>query len=344
MADIRSSIQVRMKQDNIRLGHGSGGLLTSKLIRQTILKYFDDKILQKLEDAAELPVQNAKLAFTTDSYVVDPIFFPGGDIGKLAICGTINDLAVKGALPKFLSFALIIEEGFPFADLERILKSAASTARAARVSVVCGDTKVVDKGKIDKIFITTSGVGVLKQDLGKDRIRIGDQVIISGYIGDHGIAVMNERLNLGLRFSVKSDVAPLNSLAMRILQTAPGVHFMRDPTRGGVVSVLNEAVEHADHGIVVDETALPIRKQVKGASEILGLDPLYIANEGKLIAFADKKNAARLLESMHTHRLGKHAAIIGEVVKKPVGVWMKTRIGGTHPLLQMEAEGLPRIC
>jgi len=332
------------KHDRIRLGHGSGGLLTSKLIRQTILKYFDDKILHKLEDAAELPAHNAKIAFTTDSYVVDPIFFPGGDIGKLAVCGTINDLAVKGALPKFLSFALIIEEGFPLADLERILRSASSTARAARVSVVCGDTKVVDKGKADKIFITTSGVGAIKRNLGKDRIRIGDRILISGYIGDHGIAVMNERLNLGLRFSVKSDVAPLNSLAMKILEIAPGVHFMRDPTRGGVVSVLNEAVEHANLGIVVDENALPIRKQVRGASEILGLDPLYIANEGKLIAFVDKKNATRVLKSMRTHPLGKHAAIIGEVVPKPIGVWIKTRIGGTHPLLQMEAEGLPRIC
>ncbi|KPL14304.1 hydrogenase expression/formation protein HypE [candidate division WOR_3 bacterium SM1_77] len=333
-----------MKQNKIRLGHGSGGLLMSQLIKEVILKHFDNKILRRLEDAAELPTPNEKVAFTTDSYVVDPIFFPGGDIGKLAICGTINDLVMKGAIPKYLSFSLIIEEGFALLDLEKILKSAARTARKAGVSVVCGDTKVVEKGKADKIFITTSGVGIIKQHLGKDRIRTGDRIMISGTIGDHGVAIMNERLKLGLESSVKSDVAPLNAIVAKILGTGQGVHFMRDPTRGGVVSALNEAIDNTGFGIVIDESRLPIKRQVRGASEILGLDPMYIANEGKFVAIVAKKDATRVLYITKTHPLGKHAALVGKVVREPQGVWLKTRIGGTHPLLQLEAEGLPRIC
>lgn len=316
----------------------------SKLIKDVLLKYFDSKILQRLEDAAELSKPKEKLAFTTDSYVVDPIFFPGGDIGKLAICGTINDLVMKGAIPKYLSFALIIEEGLAFSDLEKILKSAAHAARKAGVSVVCGDTKVVEKGKADKIFITTSGVGVIKRNLGKEKIRAGDRVMISGTIGDHGIAIMNERLRLGLEFNVKSDVASLHSLARKIFDVGSGVHFMRDPTRGGVVSVLNEALDGTGFGIMIDESALPIKKQVRGASEILGLDPLYIANEGKFIAIVDRKDAPRILKKTKSHPLGRNAAIIGEVFREPKGVWLRTKIGGTHPLLQLEAEGLPRIC
>jgi hydrogenase expression/formation protein HypE len=331
-------------QDRIKLGHGSGGLLMSRLIKEVLLKHFDNKILQRLEDAAELPAAKDKVAFTTDSYVIDPIFFPGGDIGKLAICGTINDLAMKGAIPKYLSFSLIIEEGFTFADLDKILKSAAHAARGAGVSIVCGDTKVVEKGKADKIFITTSGVGVIKHHLGKDRIRTGDRIMLSGTIGDHGIAIMNERLKLGLEFNVKSDVATLNAIVQRVLQAGKGVHFMRDPTRGGVASALNEAVDATQLGIIIDERTLPIKQQVKGASEILGLDPLYIANEGKFVAITDKKFAATLLKKTKSHPLGRNAALVGEVVREPKGVWLKTRIGGIHPLLQLEAEGLPRIC
>ncbi len=333
-----------MNDETIRLGHGSGGLLSSRLIRQTVLKYFESPILAKLEDAALLPGHGKDVAFTTDSYVVDPIFFPGGDIGKLAVCGTINDLAMKGARARYLSFALIIEEGFPLRDLERIIASAARTARSAGVSVVCGDTKVVDRGKADKLFITTSGVGVVRHALSRDRIRTGDRVIVSGTVGDHGVAVMNARLNLGLRLNVKSDCAPLHDLAMKVIGSGRNTHFMRDPTRGGVVSVLNEAVEGTDHGILIDEKSIPVKRQVRGAAEMLGLDPLYVANEGKLVAFVARKDAPRVLRLMRSHPLGRHAAIIGDVVNEPAGVWMRTSIGGTHPLLRMEAEGLPRIC
>ena len=333
-----------MNDDAIRLGHGAGGLLSARLIRQIILKYFDDPILGRLEDSAELPRAGGKLAFTTDAYVIDPIFFPGGDIGKLAVCGTVNVLAVKGADPRYLSFALIIEEGLPVADLERVLRSARQAARAARVRIVCGDTKVVEKGKADRLFITTSGVGVIRHDLGRERIRPGDQVLVSGTIGDHGIAVMNERLKLGLRSSIKSDVAPLNTLARLILGRNARVRFMRDPTRGGVASTLNEAIEGTGLGIMIEQTALPVRPQVRGASEMLGLDPLYIANEGKLVVFVDKKDTRRVLDAMRRHRLGRRAAVIGAVTDHLAGVWVRTAIGGTHPLLPAEVEGLPRIC
>ncbi len=316
----------------------------SRLIKDVVLKYFDNKILKRLEDAAELPTPRNKIAFTTDSYVVDPIFFPGGDIGKLAICGTINDLVMKGAVPKYLSLSFIIEEGFDLDALEKILRSAARTARAAGVAVVCGDTKVVEKGKADKIFINTSGIGIIKKHLGKDRIRAGDRIMISGTVGDHGIAVMNERLRLGLEFAVKSDVAALNGIVEKILKLGKYVHFMRDPTRGGVVSVLNEAIDSTGLGIMIDESKVPIRRQVRGASEILGLDPLYIANEGKFVALIDSGEADKVLQIARAHPLGRKAALVGEVVRQPKGVWLKTRIGGKHPLLQLEAEGLPRIC
>jgi hydrogenase expression/formation protein HypE len=210
--------------------------------------------------------------------------------------------------------------------------------------VVCGDTKVVERRKADKIFITTSGVGIIRQKLGKARIKVGDKIMVSGTIGDHGIAVMNERLNLGLQFDVKSDVAALHPLVEQMLRISSGVHFMRDPTRGGVVSVLNEAIEGTKYGIVIDESSVPVKTQVRGASEILGLDPLYIANEGKLVAFVAHKTAAKILNLVKRHPLGKKAAVIGEVVREPKGVWLKTEIGGIHPLMQLEAEGLPRIC
>ncbi len=333
-----------MTKGTIRLAHGSGGLLTSQLIKQTILTYFKNKTLKQLTDSAALRMTSKNIAFTTDSYVIDPIFFPGGDIGSLAIYGTVNDLAMQGAVPQYISLSLIIEEGLSLQNLESVLKSAAQAARRARVEVVCGDTKVVEKGKADKLFITTSGVGIIKMHLGKDRVREGDVVIVSGTIGDHGIAVMNERLGLGLKSDIKSDTAPLNLLTNTLLSYKSSIHFMRDPTRGGIASVLNEVCDGLRFGIILDETKLPIKREVIGATEILGIDPLYIANEGKLVAIVEKKNAARIVRKMKTHALGRRAAIIGDVVREPRGVWLKTKIGGVHPLLQLEAEGLPRIC
>ncbi|MGB9720710.1 MAG: hydrogenase expression/formation protein HypE [bacterium] len=333
-----------MEHRFITLGHGSGGLLTSKLIKELILKYFQDPVLRKLEDSAELNAKNRNIAFTIDSYVVDPIFFPGGDIGKLAICGTINDLAMKGAIPEYISFSVILEQGMSFLEFERILRSASKIAKKARVRIVCGDTKVVEKGKADKVFITTSGIGLIKRNLTREKIRPGDQIIINGTIGDHGIAIINQRLNLNLKANFKSDCAPLNLVTNGLFEKESGIHFMRDPTRGGVVSVLNEAIDGTDLGIIITETELPIRPAVKGACEILGLDPLYIANEGKFIAIVERNKAKDILRLLKKNPLGKNARLIGEVIERPTGVWLKTSIGGMRPLLPFEAEGLPRIC
>jgi len=334
-----------MDTDNrIRLGHGSGGLLSGQLIKQVVLKHFKDSTLKKLEDAASLTLRQKNIAFTTDSYVIDPLFFPGGDIGKLSVFGTVNDLAMKGARPEYISLSLIIEEGFPIKDLDVILKSAALAAKQAGVTVVCGDTKVVERGKADKLFINTAGIGTLRMDICKEKIKTGDVVMISGTIADHGIAIMNERLQLGLRSKIKSDCAALNLLITRLERYTSAIHYMRDPTRGGVASVLNEIIAGTPFGIMLDEQALPIRKEVRAACEILGIDPLYVANEGKCIMIVSKHAARSVLKTMRSHALGKYAGIIGEVVKDPDGIWLHTAIGGTHPLLLLEAEGLPRIC
>lgn len=333
-----------MEHKFVSLGYGSGGLLTQRLIREIILKYFPDSVLRRLEDSAELMLKDKNIAFTTDSYVVNPIFFPGGDIGKLAVCGTINDLVMKGAVPEYISISLIIEEGFSFDELEKILSSASKIAKKSRVRIVCGDTKVVEKGKADKIFITSSGIGLIKTKLGKERIKSGDQIIISGTIGDHGIAIMNQRLNLKLKADLKSDCAPLNLVTNKIFGRNFGIHFMRDPTRGGIVGVLNEAIDGTGLGIIINESDLPIKPEVRGACEILGLDPLYIANEGKFIALVEKKKTKILLNILKKNNLTRGARIIGEVTNKVSGVWLKTSIGGMRPLLQLEAEGLPRIC
>lgn len=342
-----------MKFKTVSLGHGAGGLLTGALLRTVILKHFSSDILRRLEDSAEVPARSLgcaarggkkALAFTTDSYVIDPLFFPGGDIGRLAVCGTVNDLAMKGASPKFLSFSLIVEEGFDCSCLERIVKSAAAAAKEAGVEIVCGDTKVVDRGKADKLFVTTSGLGLIKKNLSRNKIRPGDKVIVSGTIGDHGVAVMNARLKLGMRSGLKSDVAPLNLITERLFASNLKIRFMRDPTRGGLATLLNEAIQGLMLSIVIEESRLPVKKEVRGTSEILGLDPLYVANEGKFVAIVDPADAGRVTSRLRKHPLGRDAALIGEVTSGRDRVYLKTRIGGMRPLLLLEAEGLPRIC
>jgi hydrogenase expression/formation protein HypE len=335
----------------IVLGHGSGGKLTADLIDKIFLPAFRNPTLDKLDDQAVVTIAGTRLAFTTDSFVVTPIFFPGGDIGRLAIHGTVNDLAMSGARPLYLSAAFILEEGLAVDDLRRVVESMRTAAAEAGVQLVTGDTKVVNRGKGDQIFITTTGIGVIEHhtSISADRARPGDKIILSGYIGDHGMTIMSQREGLEFESSIESDCAPLNGLVTAILATASStsdfIHTLRDPTRGGVATTLNEIAKHANVGMVLDERAIPVRESVKGACEVLGLDPLYVANEGKLLALVIPEMADAVLEQMRRHRLGRDSAIIGEVVEAHRGmVLMKTEIGGTRVLDVMFGEQLPRIC
>jgi hydrogenase expression/formation protein HypE len=335
----------------IVLGHGSGGKLTADLIDKIFLPAFRNPTLDKLDDQAVVTIAGTRLAFTTDSFVVTPIFFPGGDIGRLAIHGTVNDLAMSGARPLYLSAAFILEEGLAVDDLRRVVESMRTAAAEAGVQLVTGDTKVVNRGKGDQIFITTTGIGVIEHhtSISADRARPGDKIILSGYIGDHGMTIMSQREGLEFESSIESDCAPLNGLVTAILATASStsdfIHTLRDPTRGGVATTLSEIAKHANVGMVLDERAIPVRESVKGACEVLGLDPLYVANEGKLLALVIPEMADAVLERMRRHRLGRDSAIIGEVVEAHRGmVLMKTEIGGTRVLDVMFGEQLPRIC
>jgi hydrogenase expression/formation protein HypE len=294
-----------------------------------------------------LPFNNSRLAFSTDSYVVSPIFFPGGDIGKLAIHGTVNDLAMCGARPLYLSAAFILEEGTPMQDFWRVTQSMREAAASAGVILVTGDTKVVDRGKADRIFINTSGIGIVPEGvhIHPARARAGDKIIVSGPIAVHGIAIMSVREGLEFETQIASDTAPLNGLVDAIFAVSEDIHVLRDPTRGGVTSALTEIAQSAHMGMLLDEVRIPITEEVKGACEILGLDPLYVANEGKLLAIVSGDAAARVLDAMRSHPLGKEAAIIGEVtVDHPGFVLMKTRIGGTRVVDMLSGEQLPRIC
>ena len=331
----------------VLLGHGSGGKLTTDLIENLFLPAFRNPFLEKLDDQAEVAIDGVRLSFTTDSYVVTPIFFPGGDIGQLAVHGTVNDLAVSGARPLYLSAAFILEEGFPLADLARIVTSMRDACATAGVVLVTGDTKVVNRGSGDKIFINTSGVGHIEHTrvIAADQVRAGDVVILSGTIADHGMAVMSKREGLEFETEIRSDTAPLNSLVQTMLEVNPEIHCLRDPTRGGIATSLNEIARRAHVGIVLEEKSIPIREDVKGACEILGIDPLYVANEGKLLVIVDRKDAGRVLEQMRGHRHGWQAQVIGEVVgDHPEMVIMRTGIGGTRIVDVMLGEQLPRIC
>jgi len=329
------------------LGHGSGGKLTHQLLQKMILPAFRNPALDAQHDGAVLSMSGARIAFSTDSYVVHPIFFPGGTIGDLAVNGTVNDLSMCGATPQYLSASFIIEEGLPMADLWRILCSMKEAADAAGISLVTGDTKVIDRGKGDKIFVNTSGIGLISEGVNIDPAlaRPGDVVIVNGPIASHGMAIMSVREGLEFESPIESDTAPLNGLVEAILNASHAVHVLRDPTRGGVASALNEIAEKSRAGILIRESSLPIRSEVQGACEILGLDPLYVANEGKLLVFVHRQEADKILSAMHSHNLGKDSTIIGEVVADHPGiVVMKTRIGGSRVVDMLSGEQLPRIC
>ena len=335
----------------IVLGHGSGGKLTADLIDKIFLPAFRNPILDKLDDQAVLTIAGARLAFTTDSFVVTPIFFPGGNIGHLAVHGTVNDLAMSGAQPMYLSAAFILEEGLPVDDLRRIVESMRTAAAGAGVQFVTGDTKVVDRGKGDQIFITTTGIGVVPSgvNISADRAQPGDSILLSGYLGDHGMAIMSQREGLEFEGAIESDCASLNSLVAALLATPSAtpdfLHCLRDPTRGGAATTLNEIAKRANVGMLLREQSIPVRESVRGACEVLGLDPLYVANEGKLLAVVRTDMAEAVLREMRAHPLGQDAAIIGEVVADHPGmVLMKTEIGGTRVLDVMFDEQLPRIC
>jgi hydrogenase expression/formation protein HypE len=332
---------------NVLLAHGGGGRLTHQMIRKMFLPSFQNEFLEPLHDGAVVSFNGVRLAFTTDSYVVNPIFFPGGDIGTLAVNGTVNDLAMCGARPLYLSAAFIIEEGFPMEDLWRVVRSMQAAAGKAGVAFVTGDTKVVDRGKGDKIFINTSGVGMVEPGvvIHPKRATAGDKIILNGPIAEHGIAIMSVREGLEFETRIESDTAALNDLVMTMFDASRDIHVLRDPTRGGLASALNEIAESAQVGISISEDRILIGEAVKGACEILGFDPLYIANEGKLIAFVDADATDRVLAAMRLHPLGREAAVIGEVVDDPTGtVVMKSRIGGFRVVDMLSGEQLPRIC
>ena len=336
-----------MTHDKILLDHGSGGKLSFDLIREILVPGFDSPLLNQLDDGAVFPVEAGRLAFSTDTYTVDPIFFPGGDIGDLAVNGTVNDVAMCGGRPLYLSVGLILEEGFLLSDLRKILSSMVKAAECAGVKVVTGDTKVVPRGAADKIFINTSGVGVVPPHVNVSgaNAKPGDKVILSGTMGDHGITVLTSREALSFASDVKSDTAPLNHMAQNLLNQLDGVKVLRDPTRGGVATTLNEIARSSKVCIRLDEAAIPVRPSVAGLCELLGFDPLYLANEGKMLAIVDPDHADSALGIIQKDPAGKEARIIGEVIPSPENrVILHTRIGGRRRVDMLAGEQLPRIC
>lgn len=336
-----------MAEDKILLAHGSGGKLSHQLVNEIFLPAFDNAALNQLDDRAEVMASGVRLAFSTDSFVVNPPFFEGGDIGKLAVCGTVNDLAMGGAVPHYLSSGFIIEEGFPVSQLKDIVASMKRTADECGVKIVCGDTKVVEKGSADGIFINTAGIGIVPDgiNISGSLAKPGDKVIINGYIGDHGIAVMAERQGLSFTKKISSDCAPLNGLVKAMLEVSHNIHVLRDPTRGGVATTLNEIADQSKVGIVLQEESIPVREQVLAACEIMGFDPLYVANEGKLLAIVPAEIADGVLAAMKKHKYGEDSRIIGEVVAdNPGKVVLSTGIGGKRIIDMLVGEQLPRIC
>ena len=332
--------------DTILLAHGSGGKLSHALVEKKFLPLLTNPLLDKLDDSAVFEA-SGRLSFTTDSYVVDPIFFPGGDIGKLAVCGTVNDLSMSGAKPLYLSLSVIIEEGLLIADLERLVQSIKAAADEAQVDIITGDTKVVNQGQADKLFINTSGIGIIPAgiDISGANAKAGDRVILSGTIGDHGIAIMSQREGLRFETLLESDCAPLNKMVAQMVEVCPNTHCLRDPTRGGLATTLNEFAQQSNVGIVVEEDKIPVKKEVKAACELLGFDPIHVANEGKLVAIVESGDADEVLAQMKQNCYGKDAAIIGEVTDDyPGRVIMKTRLGPSRIIDMLSGELLPRIC
>jgi hydrogenase expression/formation protein HypE len=327
----------------IEIGHGSGGRLTGDLIKGLFLRYLDSEELRPLEDAAYLNLKNNKTAITTDSYVVRPLFFPGGDIGKLSICGTVNDLLVSGSIPLYISIGFIIEEGFLFKELETILESIRRTAKEAGIRIVTGDTKVVEKNKCDGVYINTTGIGEIVRPMYLNDVSEGDKIIITGTIGDHGTAIALARENFSIETDLNSDCAPLNDLLIPLFEIK-GLKWMRDPTRGGMATALAEVSEKTGLGIQLYEDNIPIREDVRFISDMLGYDPLYLANEGKAIIITSPESSDEIIDNLKKHPLGENAKIIGDVTSRFRGVRLKTRIGGERLLDFLEEELLPRIC
>ena len=333
--------------EQIVLGHGSGGKLSAQLIDRVFLPAFSNPVLDRLDDQAVLNIGSSRLAFTTDAFVVTPLFFPGGNIGSLAVNGTVNDLAMSGARPLYLAATFILEEGLPMEELCRVVQSMKESAMDAGVQLVAGDTKVVNRGKADKLFISTTGLGVIDKAvvISADRAMAGDKIILSGFIGDHGMAILSQRENLEFEGVIESDCAALHQLVQDMLDVSLDLHCLRDPTRGGLATVLNEIASRSQVGMMLRATDIPVRDTVRGACEILGLDPLYVANEGKLIAIVAPDAADAMVARMRQKPLGADARVIGEVIENHPGmVLMKTEIGGTRVLDTLFGEQLPRIC
>ncbi len=327
----------------IEIGHGSGGRLTKDLIEKVFLKYLNCEELRPLEDASYINLNNQKTAITTDSYVVRPLFFPGGDIGKLSVCGTVNDLIVSGAVPRYLSIGFIIEEGFPIKNLEDILKSIKETAKDSGVRIVTGDTKVVEKNKCDGVYINTTGVGEIVKPMLLNDVSDGDMIIVTGTMGDHGTAVALAREEFNIDAPVESDCAALNDLLMPLLEIK-GIKWMRDPTRGGLATVLAEVSENTKFGVEILEDSVPVREDVRFISDMLGYDPFYLANDGKAVIITSEETTNAVIEILKKHPLGKNAAVIGKISSKFKGARLRTRIGGERVLDMLEEDMLPRIC
>ncbi len=335
------------KPDKIILDHGSGGKISHHLTTEFILPIFNNPILADLDDGAIFTIGQERFAFSTDTYTVDPIFFPGGSIGDLAINGTVNDVTMCGATPLYLSVGLILEEGFPIHDFEKVMDEMGRAAAQAGVKVVTGDTKVVPKGAADKIFINTSGIGIIPKgiDVCSKNARVGDKIILSGTLADHGVTILTQREGLTFDAPVRSDSAPLNQMVKKMFAAGHAIHTLRDPTRGGAGTALNEIAQNANVGIRIEETMIPVKPEVSGICELLGFDPLYLANEGKLIAFVGPADADAVLAVMQEDEFGKDACIIGEVTaENPGQVFMETRIGGLRIVDMLTGEQLPRIC